>query len=321
METDSFKLHYEKHIIQKVRSEIYDRYITDEKWDGGVEQRIVNSLKKLTIPYMDFSITTKCTLRCRDCTQWAPYIPNKRIFLVSEIQDWLERMFILVEECIFITLLGGEPFLHPQICEVLKLFVDYQNRGKILYLRIVTNGTVVPDKETLKLCAENNIYILISDYNSVLNNKMKENRLNLLHDMDACGCKYYFGKDASWIDLGIPNKECLASIESVNEDELMKRFNSCFIRDCVAFFEGQLYRCPRVYVMEANNWCSAAENEKIDFNRVCSEEELSRKIRRFYSVSGLRTCALCNAVKCRKQIKPAIQMEDADYERYADLVK
>lgn len=35
METDSFKLHYEKHIIQKVRSEIYDRYITDEKWDGG----------------------------------------------------------------------------------------------------------------------------------------------------------------------------------------------------------------------------------------------------------------------------------------------
>lgn len=307
---DNFKGHYENHITQKIKGELYDRYMMAESWDE-IERQINNSLKRLSIPYMDFSLTTNCTLRCKDCTQWAPYIRNKRIYSVDEIHKWLEAIFRVVDECIFITMLGGELFLHPQIYEVLKLFIEYKNKGKIQYLRIVTNGTIVPSVETLQLCADNNIYILISDYSNVFNKKMEENREMLLKKLDDYRCKYYFGKDASWIDLGIPNKEhFMLAAEQIEEDERVKRFNNCFIRDCVACFEGKLYRCPRVYVAESNKWCAVNENEVIDFNKIDDKDNLKIKMKQFYSLTSLKTCALCNEVKFRKQIEPAIQLED-----------
>lgn len=77
---------------------------------GQNKKTIKESLKKVTIPYMDFSITTKCTLQCKYCTQWQPYIKNKRNFSLDEIDIWLKKMYDNIDECIFVTILGGSHF-------------------------------------------------------------------------------------------------------------------------------------------------------------------------------------------------------------------
>ena len=305
MNTDNFKNHYEKHIVEKIKQEIFGRYEQTQEW-SKIEKMIKESLKKVTIPYMDFSITTKCTLQCKYCTQWQPYIKNKRNFTLDEIDMWLKKMYDNIDECIFVTILGGEPFLHPQLGELLRLFVEYRKRGKIKLLRLVTNGTITPPDDIIKFCADNKIYILVSDYGNVLNNNMKIQRKELFAKMDKWSCDYFYGENATWIDLGLPSLDstCILS----NEQEKKRRFKGCFIKDCAAFFEGVLYRCPRGYVLEHNKWYEIHPPEKIDFKET-NKENLIENIREFYSLADLNACAFCNDVRDRKSIEAAIQIE------------
>lgn len=311
---NNFKNHYENHIIQKVRNELFGRYRMNEEW-CHIEQLIRDSLRKITIPYMDFSITTNCTLKCKDCSQWLPYLKNRRTYSYDEIVEWTYNVFNVIEECVFITILGGEPFLHPQILDILRLFVNYRNDGRILYLRIVTNGTVLPTDETLRFCAENQIYILISDYSKVLNDNMKENRRKLFDKMNEYACSYYYWEGTEWIDLGIPSKNYSVLLNGMEENERENRFNGCFVRDCVSFFEGKLYRCPRCYILTNNEWSDLNENEVIDFNvALKSDREFMKKIFKFYNLTSLKACSLCNGVEERQEIEAAIQIKSDFYE-------
>ena len=72
-----------------------------------IDYIVKNSLNGICIPYMDFSITTKCSLKCKYCTQWNPYIKNKRNFSKTEIMNWLKNIFVSIDSCLFVTILGG----------------------------------------------------------------------------------------------------------------------------------------------------------------------------------------------------------------------
>ncbi len=278
---------------------------------GGVKSLddIYNEIKKdlyekITIPYMDFSITTKCSLKCRDCTQWLPYIKEKNIYSIDDIYRWLNDMFSLIDYCIFLTILGGEPFLHPDFKEILERFISLKKEKKIGYLRIVTNGTILISDDIIETCSNNEVFLVISDYSIVFDKNKIKKRNKLIERLDLHGCKYFFAKDAEWTDLGT-----LGEKNNYTKEELDKVFETCFVHDCAGFFEGKLYRCPRCFVIEKNNVDHLKKNEVIDFTLTKTVEKINQEIRAFYGLTSLSACNYCLAPQNRKRIKAASQLE------------
>lgn len=134
--------------------EIYEKIVTLEE-----KQRIVQPYQKwlyalqryrtkLSSPLKtEISITGICNQKCEHCSNGGG---NKkgvlRLKLLKEILKWHPG---------YIVLTGGEPFLHPEIDEII-----YQVKSDNAFLRICTNGTLLSAKiniDFLEAMDENDI--------------------------------------------------------------------------------------------------------------------------------------------------------------------
>ncbi|MDB5489497.1 MAG: radical protein, partial [Reyranella sp.] len=84
-------------------------------------------------------LATACNLRCRFCSITRPGRERDRTFIKFEVLERLRPMLPFVSDCKLHG--GGEPFLHPQIEQVLEVFRDEGVR-----LNTVTNGHFVNDR-------------------------------------------------------------------------------------------------------------------------------------------------------------------------------
>ena len=110
---------------------------------------------------ISFTITNDCNLRCKMCGQWSEegYIRNDKQILKNglTLKDW-KRLVDELAEHNFSSLLirGGEPFLFPEIIELL----EYIN-SKGMFISIDTNGTLLK-KYAADLLRIGNIHITVS---------------------------------------------------------------------------------------------------------------------------------------------------------------
>ncbi len=88
--------------------------------------------------FLFVSVTNRCNLKCQGC--WVTTGQSNRT-LEPEL---LDRIIVQAkrEQCRFFGILGGEPFLHPQLLEIL-------GRHRDCYFQVFTNGTVL-DRETAR---------------------------------------------------------------------------------------------------------------------------------------------------------------------------
>lgn len=93
--------------------------------------------------FISFTLLNACNLRCKMCGQWSEtgYVKNKIVNANPQlnVSYWKRLVDEISEHKIrFILIRGGEPFLFPQIMEL----IEYAN-SKGLFLSIDTNGTVI----------------------------------------------------------------------------------------------------------------------------------------------------------------------------------
>jgi Predicted Fe-S oxidoreductases len=110
---------------------------------------------------ISFTITNSCNLRCRMCGQWSEegYIHSAKENLQHSLNlaDWKRLTDELAAHQISSVILrGGEPFLFPDIIELL----EYIN-SKGIFISIDTNGTMLK-KYASDLVRIGNIHITIS---------------------------------------------------------------------------------------------------------------------------------------------------------------
>jgi len=87
-----------------------------------------------------FSVTSRCTLRCKMCDFWKSDISYKEELtteqwkkIISDIRDWVGPFYARFT--------GGEPFLHKGLLEIVKFA-----KSKGVYTNIITSGRyLVPD--------------------------------------------------------------------------------------------------------------------------------------------------------------------------------
>ena len=153
-------------------------------------------------PFLFISIINSCQLRCQGC--WVDVAaPQKMISL----EDW-NRVINDAKRHgnSFFGILGGEPFMHPQLMEMLAAHPD-------CYFQIFTNGQLITDEVAAELRRLGNATPLISIEGSEVVSDQRRGRLNVLSKtmagLEACVRQRLI--------VGVATSVCQSNIDLVSE--------------------------------------------------------------------------------------------------------
>lgn len=168
---------------------------------------------------VDISLTEKCTLRCEKCNMFMPYFENPKNQLLQDVLSDIDAYFSVVDEVREVNLLGGEPFLYPEVKPVVDYIEEnYINRiGKLVFF---TNGMIVPSDEVCESLKKCNAQMRISDYTFVIpyEKKLQE----FCRKMDNYEIENFVIKYETWGDFGFPD-----NCNDLEESKMLDFFNNC----------------------------------------------------------------------------------------------
>lgn len=146
---------------------------TCERNDMLFRQRFAKGQKgngDLIFRNVTFVINQRCTLKCKYCYAYTnSYPPEKRInFPLARIKEDIDVFFDGVDGVKFIPLIGGETFLHPDVSEIVKKFLEKTNFG---ILNVTTNGVVRISPRQLEGLQSDRVQVVFSNYKECLSSK------------------------------------------------------------------------------------------------------------------------------------------------------
>jgi MoaA/NifB/PqqE/SkfB family radical SAM enzyme len=121
-------------------------------------------------PFLYVSIINSCQLRCQGC--WVDVESPRQMITLEEMNSLINDAKKHGNS--FFGILGGEPFMHPQLFEILESHPD-------CYFQIFTNGQLITDKVAARLRAVGNATPLISIEGSEVVSDQRRGRLNVLN--------------------------------------------------------------------------------------------------------------------------------------------
>lgn len=113
--------------------------------------------------HFEFHLVEHCNLKCAGCTHFAS-LANEEYADIEEFKKDINRLSELTGGIArFINLLGGEPLLHPQICDFL---VATRKAFPKTIIRVVTNGIKLMEMGEVfwSACRENKIIVGVTQY-------------------------------------------------------------------------------------------------------------------------------------------------------------
>lgn len=147
--------------ISAIPSYLYRKEILD----AADEAAIFTPYEKLPpqLYYLEFHAADHCNLNCRGCTHFSNIVPGKVFPDLDELEKSVRRLRELLHNIEIIRILGGEPFLNPQLHKILLLIRNYFPYSKII---LVTNGLMthkLPHR-IIQSILQNNVQVTVSVY-------------------------------------------------------------------------------------------------------------------------------------------------------------
>ena len=90
---------------------------------------------------IEIELTTACNLKCNNCDRSCGQAPSTEAMSVEQIDHFIKESVRHGKKWRKIIIQGGEPLIHPQIEQILEMFVRYKkDHSPGTFLRITTNG-------------------------------------------------------------------------------------------------------------------------------------------------------------------------------------
>lgn len=259
---------------------------------------------KIDIPQIEFTITTKCTLRCKHCCNYIPEINENEHSLTTleAFKNQLDNLLKAVNNVHNLILIGGEPL----ILKDLNTYLEYAcSKKQVKNVWIVTNGTLLMNKELIKSIKKyhKKVTVWVSNYskNQAIQPRLKHAKL--LEQIQETGSDYDYIKDLNWSYTSPINSEKL-------RDDSSRYFEICQ-NNCVMVLGGKLYVCPRAGIFDLKKIYTPKENEIIDLSKENNPKILKQKLKEFYSRDYFTACNYCTVLEDKKKEKviPALQKD------------
>lgn len=159
-------------------------------------------------PFLFISVISSCQLRCQGC--WVDVeAPSRSLSL--------EEMNRLVGDAkrhgnSYFGILGGEPFLHPQLLDIFAAHPD-------CYFQVFTNGQLITDEVAGELRRLGNVTPLISIEGREVTSDQRRGRLNVfnktLAGLEACR--------RNRLLIGVATSVCQSNIEELVREDWLRR--------------------------------------------------------------------------------------------------
>lgn len=191
---------------------------------------------ELTFSVATFVISLKCTLQCRHCGQYInSYKKTDKInFHAERIKRDMDLFFDAVDSVGFVSIIGGEPFLHPDLSEIINYLLNKKNFGMI---GITTNGICKITSEHLTTLQNDRTRVIFSNYCNVLSDAQKNLFDTNVNKVKNAGINYTIGIPL-W---GLPptlKKQSLA-----DDIKLSMKSNCSAVKTCQIIQNGIYYPC------------------------------------------------------------------------------
>ena len=207
---------------------------------------------------VDVMTVSHCNLKCFHCNHFGS-IADKWCYNTEQIKNDFKRLAEISESKIkIITLLGGEPLLHPDISKIIGYVREYFPNTVI---DILTNGTLLDsmDEQFWQTAADTRAHIAPSFYDvpinwdSVYNKAQKYNAL-ITRDEDLEGKMFSFEEIINRQNASKEKSFEKISLDPKGEQSILTSVKSCDLRAIVPTLkDGKLYPCYLPSVIGAFN--------------------------------------------------------------------
>ncbi len=261
-------------------------------------------LGKFRIPQLEVVLTTKCTLKCKHCTNYIPSV-EKNEHIELSLNDFKYQMDNLLKavDCIQnLLLLGGEPLLLKDITEIFKYAAS---KKKIKRVWIVTNATITPSDELIQALKKyrKKCTVWISNYsgNSELSPMLKAQ--SIIKTLKENKIEYKYKENLMW-NYVQPYKK-----NNRTEDENIQYFIKC-LHKCTSLANGKINVCPRAGTFYIKKMINDIDIEQVDLNET-NANTLKEQLYEFYSRYHFSACDFCNRNTdiLEEKVQPAIQIK------------
>lgn len=238
--------------------------------------------EKIYLGYCVLCITTKCSLRCKECGAFVNYYYPQSDFRLSNIKEEFGRFLNIIDGIQELELMGGEPFLCSEFNEILKWCIA---QSKIHAVKIITNGTILPSEKTLQLLSDNKVKLVIDDYGK-LSRKLQE----LVKEAKKYRIRYEIQSLQTWYSL-MPQK----TGGGRNQKQLKAIYENCMFRSCIAIINGNLYHCNAAGHMHNAGLLTDMVIQYVNLkDQSVSDTTLRQIIQEYLAIPYLKACDYCN---------------------------
>ncbi len=281
---------------EKLSNRAKEMYANRQHYMDIVHNRESNN--DLVLNRVQFVVSERCSLKCRDCTHLMQYYRSPKDIILEEYREAFDLLLDTVSTIAEIRILGGEPFMNKDMYKVIDWYHDREN---IQSISVYTNGTIIPNETILKSLQKKKVKVHISNYG------INREKVGALVDvLKRYNIVFFERKYDAWQDAGN------LDFRGYSIDYMKQIFSHCFERNCLTFLKGQLHRCPRsAHAMNIG----AMEIEKKDFVDLLHWKEDKRKlaeeIKNLLKKEYIEVCNYCDGPNNHMQsIQPAIQIKE-----------
>jgi organic radical activating enzyme len=224
--------------LRLVRSEsVSVRALFAERGEVPTSQRKVYAKVdgRVRVEAFELHVTEHCNLRCAHCCNTSPYLPHKTLD-PAHIADTLATMSAVLQADVF-KIMGGEPLLHPQITEVLRVV---RASGVASVVRLFTNGLLLSrmDDDFWRALDQ----LTVSTYASA---PVRREHLALIEDK----------ADRFGVVLNVKPvqhfSQVMHDVRRHDDAAVQKTWDSCWLRHrCLVARDGRFYICTRAAYLE-----------------------------------------------------------------------
>lgn len=278
------------------------KFINPLKKDEYIQKYIAKEIEnffnksELNIPQIEFCLTTRCTLKCKDCCALMPLFNSERThhidMTIEEFQKTIRQLTENVNCIRKLIILGGEPLLNPKITQMLEYAASINN---IHQISIVSNGTIVPNTNIINtLKNSNKIFFYMSNYaqNSNLAPILKYDKIKSV--LKENGLKYQILENWNWF------KEYGFSKTKSDKNDSKNRFNNCYRTKCLQTLDRKIDICSKAFT--GRNLSLINTKDYIDLE---TTKNLKQDLINFYKKELIDACEYC--IISKEEVQPALQ--------------
>lgn len=227
---------HQNELIKNARRLGFDKFFSVLNEYVRYMQALLNDDRLMIKRLLGFEvhITEHCNLNCRGCYHFSP-LAKEEYLDINEFERDLRRIYELCEDNVErITLLGGEPLLHPDINRFIEVTRKIYANSRI---EILTNGLLLPkmEKTFWKTCGDNHVSICCTKYPI---------------SVDYEGIEKMASDYGLFItyhnDIGAGEKTLIKyPFDITGSQDKQESFDKCTRSNlCITLKHGRLYTCP-----------------------------------------------------------------------------